>query len=63
MDIPGTLKPTDSSGKTPVCADFKGCSEGHPTRACVFVGDHTPSPGGEASTWVPAETWKFFSQF
>lgn len=63
LDIPNTLKPTDTSGKTPVCGDFQGCSAGHPTRACIFVGDHTPSPGGEATTWVPAETWKFISQF
>lgn len=63
LDIPNTLKPTDSSGKTPVCADFAKCTEGYPTRSCIFVGDHTPSPGGEAATWVPGETWKFISQF
>jgi poly(3-hydroxybutyrate) depolymerase len=44
------------------CIDFQGCSAGHPTRACLFVGDHTPSPGG-MNTWAPAETWKFISQF
>ena len=55
-------QPTDSSGKTPACTDFTGCSEGYPTRACLFVGDHTPSPGG-TSGWVPTETWKFISQF
>ncbi|HMA92985.1 MAG TPA: hypothetical protein VKP30_09880 [Polyangiaceae bacterium] len=63
IDIPSTLKPTDSSGMTPVCADYQGCQAGFPARACVFVGDHTPSPGGEAKTWVPAETWKFITQF
>jgi poly(3-hydroxybutyrate) depolymerase len=63
MDIPNTLKPTDSSGRTPVCGDYKNCDAAYPTRACIFVGDHTPSPGGEANTWVPAETWKFISQF
>jgi poly(3-hydroxybutyrate) depolymerase len=62
MDIPGTLVPTDRSGMNPKCADFQGCSDGHPTRACIFVGPHTPSPGG-ANTWVPGETWKFISQF
>jgi poly(3-hydroxybutyrate) depolymerase len=62
MDIPGTLKPTDASGMNPACADFKGCTEGYPARACIFVGPHTPSPGG-SKTWVPAETWKFISQF
>jgi poly(3-hydroxybutyrate) depolymerase len=63
MDIQNTLKPTDSSGKTPVCGDFQGCTADHPARACIFAGDHTPSPGGEATTWVPAETWKFITQF
>jgi len=43
LDIENTLKPTDSSGKTPVCGDFQGCLAGHPARACLFVGDHTPS--------------------
>jgi poly(3-hydroxybutyrate) depolymerase len=63
MDIPNTLKPTDGSGMAPVCADYQGCQDGYPTRACIFVGDHTPSPGGESKTWVPAETWKFITQF
>jgi len=62
MDIPGTLKPTNASGMDPACADFKGCSDGHPARACIFVGDHNPTPGG-ANSWVPGETWKFFTQF
>lgn len=54
--------PTDSSGETPVCVDFTGCKAGYPARACIFVGDHTPAPGGTTS-WVPVETWKFISQF
>ena len=62
MDIAGTLKPTNSSGMDPVCADFKGCTDGHPARACIFVGDHNPTPGG-ANSWVPGETWKFITQF
>lgn len=55
--------PTDASGRTPVCVDFQNCDAGYPTRACIFVGDHTPSPGGEANTWVADETWDFISQF
>jgi poly(3-hydroxybutyrate) depolymerase len=51
------------SGQTPSCVDFAGCSQGHPTRACIFVGDHTPSPPSPSSTWVPRETWDFISQF
>lgn len=54
--------PTESTGKTPVCFDFEGCKAGYPTRACLFVGDHTPSPDG-TSGWVPKESWKFLSQF
>jgi poly(3-hydroxybutyrate) depolymerase len=53
-------KPTSSAA---ACVDFMGCSAGYPTRSCLFVGDHTPSPGGTSNTWVPAETWKFISQF
>jgi polyhydroxybutyrate depolymerase len=51
------------SGSTQSCVDFEGCMPGYPTRACIFVGDHTPSPPNASNTWVPAETWKFISQF
>jgi poly(3-hydroxybutyrate) depolymerase len=51
--------PTSDQG---VCIDYPGCSAGHPTRGCTFVGDHTYNPGGQKQ-WVPAETWKFISQF
>src|SRR5690606_27992359 len=47
--------PTDPSGNTPVCVDFENCDEDFPPRACLFSGDHTPSPGGEQNTWVPGE--------
>jgi hypothetical protein len=62
MDIPGTLKPTDGSGKTPVCADFKSCDPGYPCRACIFVGSHDYTPGGAANTWVDDSTWSWFSK-
>jgi poly(3-hydroxybutyrate) depolymerase len=48
------------SGTAPACVDFPGCMSGYPTRACIFVGGHTPSPSGN---WVPTESWKFISQF
>jgi len=54
--------PTPSSSAS-ACIDYAGCTMGYPTRSCLFVGDHTPSPGGTNSSWVPAETWKFISQF
>ncbi len=59
-DLP---KPTDTSGATPACLDFSGCSAGFPVRACLFVGDHTPSPPSSSTSWVPEQTWKFLSQF
>jgi poly(3-hydroxybutyrate) depolymerase len=52
-------EPTSTAG---ACMDFEGCKEGYPVRACLFVGDHTPSPDG-TNGWVPKESWKFFSQF
>jgi poly(3-hydroxybutyrate) depolymerase len=52
-------QPTSTAG---VCLEFTGCTSGYPTRSCLFVGDHTPSPDG-TDGWVPKETWKFFSQF
>ena len=48
------------SGQAPSCIDFEDCDPGYPVRACIFVGDHTPSPAGG---WVPGETWDFISQF
>jgi poly(3-hydroxybutyrate) depolymerase len=63
LDIAGTLKPTDASGMNPVCASFQGCKTNFPCRACIFVGDHTATPGGQAKTWVPDSTWKWFTQF
>jgi polyhydroxybutyrate depolymerase len=51
--------PTSDQG---ACIDYPGCSAGHPTRGCIFVGDHVYNPGG-SKQWVPAETWKFISQF
>jgi hypothetical protein len=44
------------------CVEFEGCSAGYPMRACLFVGDHTPSPDG-SNGWVPKETWTFLKQF
>jgi hypothetical protein len=48
------------SGTTPACVDFMGCMPSSPTRACIFVGGHTPSPSGN---WVPKESWQFIAQF
>jgi len=49
--------PTSSAGS---CIDFTGCTAGYPVRSCIFVGPHTATP---SPNWIPAETWKFLSQF
>jgi predicted esterase len=49
--------PTSSAG---ACVDFTGCTAGYPVRACIFVGPHTATP---SPNWIPAEAWKFISQF
>ncbi len=54
-------QPSDGSGNTPECIDYADCDAGYPTRACIFVGDHTPVPGNNG--WVANETWDFFTQF
>jgi poly(3-hydroxybutyrate) depolymerase len=68
MNIPSMVNPT--SNMDAKCVDYKNCDPKYPCRACIFKGDHTPSPGpvkgndwGEASTWVPESTWSFFKQF
>jgi polyhydroxybutyrate depolymerase len=58
------------------CVSFEGCSAGHPVRFCNFgkgqnnpkaggPGGHYPSPKdpGQTTSWVPAEAWKFITQF
>ncbi len=58
------------------CVTLEGCSAGHPVRTCNFgkgqnnpkqggPGGHYPSPKdpGQTTSWVPAEAWKFITQF
>lgn len=63
VDLFNTCKPTDQSGMTPVTVNYKNCNPGYPCKACIFVGDHTPTPGGEKNTWVDDSTWNYFKQF
>lgn len=44
---------------------YNGCKPDKPVVWVVFDGQHTPTPkeSGAAETWVPKETWEFFSQF
>jgi poly(3-hydroxybutyrate) depolymerase len=63
IDIANVCKPTDESGLTPVCVDYLGCKSGYPCKACIFIGTHDPSPGGQSKTWVDDSTWSFFKRF
>lgn len=57
-------EPAAGSG-THICTSYQGCSDGYPVRWCAFDGDHNPTEKdrGQAKSWVPGETWDFFSQF
>ena len=52
-----------------ICVDMQGCKPGYPVRVCTFDGGHWQFPyddgNGEslAKSWVPVESWKFFTQF
>jgi hypothetical protein len=52
-----------------LCYDFSGCKPGYPVKVCTFDGPHEASVGdggtGNAgkNSWIPPESWKFFTQF
>ncbi|MEO8906333.1 MAG: alpha/beta hydrolase-fold protein [Polyangiaceae bacterium] len=54
-----------ASGQAHTCTDYKGCSAGHPTKYCVFDGQHgwEPKDPGQTTSWDAAEAWKFITQF
>ncbi len=58
-----------SSPSRHVCYDYQGCTENYPVKVCTYNGGHDPAPydGGSGSdglnSWVPSESWKFFTQF
>lgn len=67
--VPTSIPTTNVGSRTHMCYDFSGCKSGYPVKACTFdgghianVGDGTTSNAGKDS-WVPGESWKFFSQF
>lgn len=47
------------------CTSYTGCPEAAPVRWCNYDGPHTPLPtdSGTSTSWMPSETWPFFSQF
>ena len=55
---------TTSGSGTHTSFSYAGCSTGHPVAWYTFDGGHTPTPTDRGGTqWLPAETWKFFTQF
>ncbi|HTI24903.1 MAG TPA: PHB depolymerase family esterase [Kutzneria sp.] len=60
--------------RTHIATTYAGCSAGHPVEWVAFDGGHDASPADGANatapapvkgrtTWLPKETWKFFTQF
>lgn len=60
---------TSSSPTRHVCYDFTGCKSNYPLKVCTFNGGHQAAPqdsaGGDngQTSWIPSESWKFFTQF
>jgi len=54
---------------THICTKYQGGLAAFPVEWCAFDGDHIPAPQDGApgnsgtNTWVPGETWAFFTQF
>jgi poly(3-hydroxybutyrate) depolymerase len=68
--IPVTIPTTTSGSKTHICYEFLGCQDKYPVKFYSFDGSHQCAPvDGTSGTdnskksWIPAETWKFFTQF
>ncbi|NLB64599.1 MAG: hypothetical protein GX801_10940 [Fibrobacter sp.] len=68
-EIPNNIPTAAVGSKSHVIYDFKNCPKNYPVRYITFDGGHIAAPtDGQHSddgnaTWVPRETWKFFSQF
>ncbi|MBW8889805.1 MAG: hypothetical protein JF616_18760 [Fibrobacteres bacterium] len=67
--VPSDIPTTTVGSKTHLCYDFSGCKQGYPVKVCTFDGPHEASVGdggtGNAgkNSWIPPESWKFFTQF
>ncbi len=67
--IPATIPTTTVGSKTHLCYDFQGCRAGYPVKTCTFDGGHiaAAADGGtsdnDLTSWIPTESWKFFTQF
>jgi poly(3-hydroxybutyrate) depolymerase len=66
---PQTVANVANGSHTHSCTTYQGCSAGHPLEWCSFDGIHQACEYDGASgdsvqkSWVPAEAWKFFTQF
>ena len=66
---PQTVTNVANGSHTHSCTTYQGCSSGHPLEWCSFDGIHQACEYDGASgdsvqkSWVPAEAWKFFTQF
>jgi poly(3-hydroxybutyrate) depolymerase len=67
--VPATLTTVASGSGVHLCYDFKDCSTGYPVKLCTHNGGHVAGNVDNQSnedglkTWIPTETWNFFSQF
>jgi poly(3-hydroxybutyrate) depolymerase len=67
--IPATIPTAAVGSRSHVCYDFQGCMPGYPVKVCTFDGGHIAAhaDGGTGdnglTSWIPTESWKFFSQF
>jgi hypothetical protein len=67
--VPGSIPLATTGSKALLCYDFQGCRTGYPVRVCTFDGTHqcAVADGGTAdngqTSWIPVESWKFFTQF
>ncbi|MEJ3747868.1 cellulose binding domain-containing protein [Actinomycetes bacterium KLBMP 9797] len=61
---PANPPETTAGSQTHTSFAYSGCSAGHPVAWYTFDGGHTPTPqDGNSTRWLPAETWRFFTQF
>ena len=57
-------EPAQGSGRH-TSYTYSGCRDGYPVSWHVFDGGHIfdPRDAGSSTSWLPGETWRFFSQF
>jgi poly(3-hydroxybutyrate) depolymerase len=65
---PQTTPSAPPGSLTHITTAFEGCSEDHPVVWASFDGGHMQAPrdgasGDGADSWIPNETWEFFTQF